>query len=312
MRIRTIKPQFFMNEELVRADTAGGLLRLFFIGLWCASDGLGRCEDRPSRLKAEILPYEDVEVESLLDVLAQHDWIRRYEVGGKKLIQVTTFSVHQRITGKEAQAGSKYEPPPDGWKPPEKKTGGHAPRTRGLRVYEEDAARHGPDHADLNHGGDKGTGRANNFKCKAARVIDEVLIYEAYPRKCGKPAALTKIRKALKTVSFDRLLERTKAFAQAVAGSDPQFIPHPSTWFNQERYNDDPTTWTRAETGRVQDPGRNPNLGLAGAEVDTYGDIGRSLGIPSGQNEGSPCGGTIETPPAEDPGVSAAECPPDP
>lgn len=72
-----------------------------------------------------------------------------------------------------------------------------------------------------------------------------VNIYEAYPRKVGRPAALRAITKALKTTPAETLLNHTKMFASTVNGSDPQFIPHPRTWFNQERYNDDPSTWKR-------------------------------------------------------------------
>lgn len=68
-------------------------------------------------------------------------------------------------------------------------------------------------------------------------------IYAEYPRKVGKPDALKAINRALATHGADLLLERTKAYADARAGQDHQFTPHPATWFNQERFNDDPETW---------------------------------------------------------------------
>lgn len=78
-----------------------------------------------------------------------------------------------------------------------------------------------------------------------------VNIYEAYPLKKGRPAALRAIRAALKKIDTDTLLARTQAFAKARNG-DLSFCPNPATWFNQERYNDKPETWTRADkkTGR--------------------------------------------------------------
>lgn len=72
-------------------------------------------------------------------------------------------------------------------------------------------------------------------------------IYAEYPFKVGKPAALRAIRKAMEKVAPEKLLQITKAFAARRAG-DTAFMPHPSTWFNQERYNDDPSTWTKNET----------------------------------------------------------------
>lgn len=67
-------------------------------------------------------------------------------------------------------------------------------------------------------------------------------IYHAFPLKVGKPDAIRAIRRALLQVPFETLLEKTKAFAAARNG-DLSFCPNPSTWFNQERYNDDPKTW---------------------------------------------------------------------
>ena len=71
-------------------------------------------------------------------------------------------------------------------------------------------------------------------------------IYKAYPRKVGKPVALRAIKKHLSKVGFVELMNKTEAFAKAVEGSDPQFIPHPRTFYNQERFNDDPTEWVPA------------------------------------------------------------------
>lgn len=81
-----------------------------------------------------------------------------------------------------------------------------------------------------------------NFSCPKADDEAEQ-IYQAYPRKVAKPVALQKIRKALKTMEFSELLARTMAFARSQKGADMKFCPHPSTWFNQERYRDDPATW---------------------------------------------------------------------
>lgn len=274
-----------MNDELALCPP---LVRLAFIGLWCAADAQGRMEDRPVRLKAEILPHDEIDFDGALAELAEHDFIRRYEAGGKKLIQVTTFLVHQRISVKEAAQGSQYPPPPEGWRPPEKKPRGRAPRTPGLKAYESDKERHGGEHADVNAGGDKGTAQAARERDFAEEI------YQAYPKRVGKPAAKLKIKKALAEVPFERLLELTIAYAQAVNGQDPQFVPHPATWFNQARYNDDPSTWTRKEAAGLQDPRRfNPNAQLAGAETDPYAAIGAAIG--AGDPEPAP--DTSEPPP---------------
>jgi hypothetical protein len=78
-------------------------------------------------------------------------------------------------------------------------------------------------------------------------------IYAAYPKKVGRPTALRAIRRALDKCAFDFLLERTQFFAQT-CNSPAEYIPHPSTWYNQERFNDDPSTWRRTGSTNGKPP----------------------------------------------------------
>ncbi len=100
-RARNIKPAFFMNDELAEIDPLG---RLLFIGLWTIADREGRLEDRPARIKVETLPYDNCDVDELLNELAKRDFIRRYEVDGVRYIQVTNFSKHQNPHRNERQS----------------------------------------------------------------------------------------------------------------------------------------------------------------------------------------------------------------
>jgi len=69
-------------------------------------------------------------------------------------------------------------------------------------------------------------------------------IYAEYPRNVGKAKAIPSIVSALKeTKDFNRVLARTKQFAELTADREREFIPHPTTWFNQHRYNDNPDEW---------------------------------------------------------------------
>lgn len=105
-RTRYIKPGFFKNEILAEIDPLG---RILFAGLWCWADREGRLEDRPVRIKAEILPYDNCDIEALLNALAEKGFILRYEVDGNRYIQITTFKAHQNPHKKEAQS---IIPPP--------------------------------------------------------------------------------------------------------------------------------------------------------------------------------------------------------
>lgn len=73
------------------------------------------------------------------------------------------------------------------------------------------------------------------------------VIYGHYPKKVGKPKALKAIREAVRKFGFDKVEKLTRDYA-AVRNGDLEFVPHPSTWFNQERFNDDPSTWKSNET----------------------------------------------------------------
>ena len=110
MRIRTIKPEFFLNEELAELSP---LHRLFFIGLWCQSDNEGRMHDRPKRFRAQILPYDDCDPEEILNDLERSGHIERYQVDGAPYVLVPTFKKHQRISGKALYIKSDIPAPLD-------------------------------------------------------------------------------------------------------------------------------------------------------------------------------------------------------
>jgi hypothetical protein len=100
-RIRTIKPDFFLNEDISELPA---MCRLLFIGLWTQADREGRLQDRPKRLKAAIFPYDNVNIESLLSTLQNAGFIIRYDFGDLKLIQVANFLKHQYPNVKEPQS----------------------------------------------------------------------------------------------------------------------------------------------------------------------------------------------------------------
>ena len=97
-RIRTIKPDFFLDEEVAALDP---LTRILFAGLWCLADKAGRMEDRPQRIKIQILPYDNCDVDASLQDLADARFIIRYEVNGQRLIQIRSFDKHQKCHSTE-------------------------------------------------------------------------------------------------------------------------------------------------------------------------------------------------------------------
>lgn len=106
-RARNIKPGFFTSDDLADCEP---LARILFAGLWCWADREGRIEERPKKIKAEILPYDRCDVEKLLCQLAEKRFILRYEVEGSKYIQVQNFHKHQNPHVKEQPSTI---PPPE-------------------------------------------------------------------------------------------------------------------------------------------------------------------------------------------------------
>lgn len=107
MRARNIKPGFFKSEGLASCSFPA---RLLFIGLWCIADREGRLEDRPLRIKAELFPYDNVNVEKLLDEIASKkdcdgspSFLVRYG-HPKKFIQILHFLSHQHPHIKEQES----------------------------------------------------------------------------------------------------------------------------------------------------------------------------------------------------------------
>ena len=89
-----------------------------------------------------------------------------------------------------------------------------------------------------------------SVSCPSSDSLLAEEIYGAYPRKVGRPAALCAIRRALAADSPAYLLERTRLYAETYRG-DSRYIPHPATWYNQERFKDDPETWRGSTSGKA-------------------------------------------------------------
>jgi hypothetical protein len=91
-RIRTIKPDFFIDDDIAALHP---LTRILFIGLWCLADKGGRLEDKPNRIKIQLLPYDKHDINAALNDLVNTGLIIRYEAEGQKIIQIRSFDKHQ-------------------------------------------------------------------------------------------------------------------------------------------------------------------------------------------------------------------------
>ena len=73
-RARNIKPGFFTNEDLVELDFA---TRLLFAGLWTVADREGRLQDRPKKIKIDVFPADNLDIDAMLQALHDRKPIHR-------------------------------------------------------------------------------------------------------------------------------------------------------------------------------------------------------------------------------------------
>lgn len=92
MRARNIKPGFFKNEDLAECPFEA---RILFSGLWCLADRAGRMEYRPKRIKAEIFPFDSVDIPSMVQALCKYGFARIYVVDGVTYLDLPTFCRNQ-------------------------------------------------------------------------------------------------------------------------------------------------------------------------------------------------------------------------
>lgn len=83
-----------------------------------------------------------------------------------------------------------------------------------------------------------------HLSCDEPDQFDE--FWSQCPRKIGKDAALRAWKSALKRSDAKTIIDGMKRHAKEVQGREKQYIPHPSTWLNAGRWQDEsqdaPTT----------------------------------------------------------------------
>ncbi|MFI8643863.1 hypothetical protein ACIGJK_03535 [Pseudomonas iridis] len=228
-RSRNIKPGFFSNEHLAEVDFA---TRLLFIGMWTEADREGRLEDRPRRLKMALFPADNVDIEKMLADLDHLGFIARYTVGSFRAIQIVNWAKHQNPHLKEAKSTIPEMPVVE---PCPVKVGAST-----MQAPDE----HGSFPAD-SLSLDSGFLIPDSLSPSPAPVVSEDLFpkfWKLYPRKVGKDKAEKAWAKLKVTPPLYDLI--AKALSKQVLTPEwtkdkGQFIPHPSTWLNGKRWEDE-------------------------------------------------------------------------
>jgi len=237
-RARNIKPALFKNEVLGVADP---LFTLLFEGLWLLADREGRLEDRPMRIKAEIFPYrEGLNVDQMLNWLQQSGFIQRYEVTGSRFIQINSFTKHQNPHKNEP--ASEIPCVSDGCATTDK----IGTTTDDSGIAPADSLNLIPDSLNLIPSPPSQAPSQVDIEpvLRAEESQQDLfdLFWSEYPNKTCKAKAKAKWEKLKVTpVLFDQIMSglRRQCSSLAWTKDNGQFVPHPTTWLNGERWNDE-------------------------------------------------------------------------
>ena len=105
MRIRTIKPEFFLHDGLYELETETGFpIRIAFAGLWCVADREGRFKWEPRRIGVQVLPYDGIDFSRVLDALTTRGFIVKYSEEGVEYGFIPTFGKHQVVNNRERES----------------------------------------------------------------------------------------------------------------------------------------------------------------------------------------------------------------
>gem|GEM_PF-6875232 len=109
-----MKPEFFRHEGLQELEIQhpGSYPMFVFEGLWTLCDSQGCFPFKPRQIKLDILPFLNFDMAKTLGILVDAGYIVRYQADGHEYGYVPTFLKHQKLTGKELDAGGRCPKPP--------------------------------------------------------------------------------------------------------------------------------------------------------------------------------------------------------
>ena len=232
MRIRSIKPEFWRSADISSLEWES---RLLFIGLWSYVDDNGVGQDKLSAITADLFA-DDLERDSSetfarvsrgLQNLSEAGRIIRYTVEGKQFLEVVNWGKHQRIDK------------------PNKARYPH--NDAEFAVIRDTLATPSRESSDRN----RGTGEQRNRGTEDSKTSSKPpaskptvnlfdQFWEWYPRKVGKEAARKAWDNARRKTDQQNILDGVERFRTDPNLPVKEFIPHPSTWLNEGRWDDEP------------------------------------------------------------------------
>jgi hypothetical protein len=221
-------PNRIIKDSISKSEKVNSLTDFQFrlwVHLITYVDDYGRGDARPAIIKGTCFPFRDrmtnKDIEKGLADLAGAGCVSLYKVDGKPYLYFPNWEKHQRVRQKVSKCPSPEDCDEE---IPVAATCGELP--------------HGAARIQSRIQNPNPESRIQNPNAREARGADFEEFWKAYPRKEGKQKARQAFEKV--AVSLDTLLaaiERQKKSTQWCKDGG-QFIPHPATWLNGKRWED--------------------------------------------------------------------------
>lgn len=254
-RIRTIKPEFWVDEKVVELDPWA---RLLFIGLWNFADDQGFIEYSPRRIKMQVFPGDTTDVEPLLASLLEAGLLVAYDSPIGKVLHISSWEKHQKVSNPATPRFDTSELQhiiPSDDPPPEASRDVQSPLSGKERKGKEEE-RKGTNTSAPNSPQLFLVDSPDDPKRARADPKDFDRFWEIYPRREAKGAAKNAWTRAIKKAPVEQILAGARAYRDdgARKRSEAKYTKLPATWLNAECWTDERT----ADQGRASPGGHQP------------------------------------------------------
>ena len=234
-------PNRIIKESIARSEKISGLTDFQFrlwVHLITYVDDFGRGDARAAIIKGACFPFRDrlanKDIEKGIAELADAGCVGLYKVDGKPYLYLPNWDEHQRMRNKV----SKFPSPEDADEDITSAAScGESPQVAARIQNPESESRI------------QNPNPESETIARRSREEEFDLFWDAYPRHEGKQKARDAFKKV--TAPLEVLLdaiEKQKKSAQWTK-NDGQFIPHPTTWLNGKRWEDEVVMAGNAQMG---------------------------------------------------------------
>jgi len=216
-RNRIVKVETYTDQKLIELEIVE---RFLFIGMTNFADDEGIHINSPKMLKAEVFPADDIKVSAIEKSLLKMEKLGLIVYNeDRSLWKIKNFLRHQKIN---RPYPSKYEFVEG--------CSEHSVNTHGI-INEQSS----PNNNNKNK-------KKDNKKKNKEQNLEFDLWYSLYPRKIGKPKAENAFMCMLVMYDLDDIMSGTEKWVNYWKNShtEKRYIPHPTTFINQERFMDEP------------------------------------------------------------------------